>query len=121
MSEKHKILICEDDPDLIEIMLLLLSADYDVKAIDNCEDILSTLENFHPNLILMDLRIPVMGGEKATEMLKSNQQYKDIPVLIVSANNEISKVAKRVNAADYMPKPFNVKAFKKKVSELVSV
>ena len=109
---KKKILIYDDD---VEILILckaiLLKYDFDVETLLICENILSDVEIIHPDIILMDLWIPKIGGEKAIEIIKQNESSKQIPVVLFSANVNIKEICKKVNADGYLEKPFSVSSF----------
>ncbi len=64
----------------------------------------------NPTMILMDLRIPKIGGEKATQLVKKRKATKHIPVIIFSANTEIEQVSERAHANGYLKKPFDIDA-----------
>ena len=82
-----------------------------VKTLSRCENILSDLKSIQPHLILMDLWIPDIGGEKAIEIIKQNEATKNITVLIFSANADIKDICKKVNADGYVEKPFTINTF----------
>lgn len=56
----------------------------------------------------MDLWIPKIGGEKAVADIKNHPQTQYIPVILFSANIEIEKISKKVNADGYLEKPFDI-------------
>lgn len=104
-----KVLICDDDEDISEVTKIILTeSGYDVKNVFNCDNILNDVEDFSPDVVLMDLRIPKKGGEYATKLLKSNENTKDIPVLIFSANHQAVKIAEDVGADGFVSKPFDI-------------
>lgn len=105
---RKKILICEDDPDIIELLNLVFVQDYDLKSVKSINDIISLVKHVQPDLILMDLWIPLIGGEAAIQQLKGNDATKNIPVVIISASDKIEQVYKKTNAAAYITKPFSV-------------
>lgn len=105
---KKKILVCEDDRDIIELLNLVFINDYDVKSVRSINDIVSLVTNTKPDLILMDLWIPLIGGEAAIEALKNNDETKNIPIIIISASDKIEQVYKKTNAAAYITKPFSI-------------
>ena len=109
---KKVILIYDDDEEILELCSAILSEyDFIVKTFSKCENILSDIQSFNPNLILMDLWIPLIGGEKAIEIVKQNEITKHTPVLIFSANADIKVISKKVNADGYLEKPFVIKTF----------
>ncbi len=109
---KKVILIYDDDEEILELCTAILSGhDFLVKTFSKCENILSDIQTFNPNLILMDLWIPLIGGEKAIEIVKQNKSTTHTPVLIFSANADIKEISKKVNADGYVEKPFLIRTF----------
>ncbi len=104
-----KVLICDDDKDISEVTKIILSeSGYEVKNVYNCDNIVNDVEEFLPDVVLMDLRVPKKGGEYATKLLKSNEKTKLIPVLIFSANHQAVKIAEEVGADGFVSKPFDI-------------
>jgi DNA-binding NtrC family response regulator len=109
---KKNILIYDDDDEILFLCKVILSKyDFVVETLSKCENILTDIEIFNPHIILMDLWIPQIGGEKAIEIIKQNESTKQIPVLVFSANADIEKISKKVNANGYIEKPFNIRTF----------
>jgi CheY-like chemotaxis protein len=80
-----KILIAEDDKFLSSAYRLKLTkAGFDVLVVGDGEELLKSLENFTPDLILLDLVMPVMDGFTALENIRANPKYKSIPVIVAS-------------------------------------
>lgn len=105
------VLICDDDQDILEVTREILTLrGYRVETLNclNPEDFISHIESIKPNVILMDLWIPEIGGEEATRALKANPATRDIPVIMFSANNDIEKVAQKSGAEDFLPKPYDI-------------
>lgn len=124
-SEKNKIkqciLIYEDDLEIMELCKIILKNENRIiigKAF--CDDILKDVEQIQPNLILMDLWIPKIGGEQATQQLKNNPDTKGIPVILFSANENILEICEKVNANDYLRKPFDIGDLKSKVEKHIN-
>lgn len=104
-----KILVCDDDKDIADVTSIILKEDgFTVKTLSTCDTIFEDIEDFMPDLILMDLRIPKKGGEATTRELKANEKTKDIPVLIFSANHKAVKIAEEVGADGFIGKPFDI-------------
>ena len=96
---RKKILIVDDDP--ITLMMLekiLLSAGYWVVQATNGKEALYIAEDYLPDLIMLDIVMPVMDGTEAMEKLEKNPRTKNIPVLfltsLISKNDELGKFAK---------------------------
>jgi DNA-binding NtrC family response regulator len=104
-----KILIYDDDVEILLLCKAILSKhNYQVETLCNCEDIIKDVQSISPNIILMDLWIPSIGGEKAVEILKKNKSTSHIPVLLFSANADIKEISLRINAEGYIEKPFTL-------------
>lgn len=100
---KKKILMIEDNPDILEITEYLLSENgYEVVAAPTT-DILSDLPHIKPDIILLD----GTSGHKQCKTLKSTDTTKNIPVIIISAANGIEKIAQDCLADCFVKKPFD--------------
>lgn len=116
---KKNILICEDDNDIVELLTILLSGKYKVSSSYEIEDIVGLVEKHQPDLILMDIWIPHIGGERAVKILKENDPTKDVPVLFISANEKISEVTEKTGAKGFIAKPFNINDCLIKIEEVL--
>lgn len=115
-----KILQCDDDQDITTLMNIIVeSMGYDFVSVNEVRDIEALVINEKPDLVLMDLWIPQIGGEKAIMKLKSNPLTKDVPVYLFSASDKIHEVCEKIKADGCIQKPFDVKDFKKKLSEML--
>jgi two-component system, OmpR family, alkaline phosphatase synthesis response regulator PhoP len=117
MSEKKKILLIDDDPDFVEaVKVIVENGGYDVKVAYDGEEGLEAVAAEKPDLIVLDVMMPVMNGHEACAKLKANPATAKIPVILLTA------VADRVttstythrdmlesDAEDYMPKPVEPK------------
>lgn len=107
---KRRVLICDDDADILEVCRVILGKkNYEVFTSIDCESIFPRLKEINPDVILMDLWIPIMGGETCTKMLKETAGTRHIPVILFSANNEIEQISHRVSADGFLRKPFDIK------------
>ncbi len=106
---KKKILIFDDDTAILEVITIIFEENgYDVKISETSHDIIEKVADYQPDVILMDNWIPKIGGVEATKLLKSTEQFKHIPVIYVTANNDIVALASEAQADDYVSKPFNL-------------
>ncbi len=109
---KKKILIYDDDVEILFLCKTILQKyDYSVETLSRCDDIIHDIDRVNPSLILMDLWIPEIGGEKAVKLIKENDKAKHIPVFLFSANIDIKDICQKVNANGYIEKPFDLKSF----------
>jgi two-component system, cell cycle response regulator DivK len=111
-----KILLFEDDEQLIELLNLILKIKgYQVEHRPNCNNVIEVIYEELPDLILMDLRIPDMGGVEATKLIKSDDFTKNIPVIIVSADIHTKEKATLSGADGYIVKPFEINDFEEAI------
>jgi len=80
-----KIAIIEDDPVISQMYRMKFEADgFDVQLAKNGVDGVALVENYTPDIILMDLQMPEMGGEEALAIIRKKDWGKDIPVIILT-------------------------------------
>ena len=106
------ILIYEDNQEILVLCKTILTRNhYHVETRLRCENVINDIDTIQPDLVLMDLWIPEIGGEKAVSLMKENPAICNIPVLLFSANADIKDICKRINADGYLEKPFDIKSF----------
>jgi len=108
--EGSHILVVDDEPVNIFVLEGLLTANnFRVTTASNGKTALSMVSNEPPDLILLDIMMPVMSGLEVLEILVKDKNTSDIPVLMVSAKSEVEDIENALNmgAVDYIPKPFN--------------
>lgn len=116
--ENKRILIFDDDRHVLEIFTIVLEdMGHIVEQCQTSHDVLEKVERFQPDLILMDNWIPDIGGVAATQILKSHPQYRDIPVILVSANSDIEDLAATAKADGFLSKPFDLDSLEGIVNE----
>lgn len=105
--EKPVVLVVDDTLDNITLVNEILKNDYRIKVATNGEKALEVAKNTRPDIILMDVMMPVMNGYEACARLKQDEDLKDIPVLFLTAlsDEEDEKKGFMLGAADYIIKP----------------
>ncbi|MDQ0594520.1 CheY-like chemotaxis protein [Chryseobacterium ginsenosidimutans] len=117
---KKKILIFDDDTAILEVITIIFEENgYQVEISETSHDILEKVEQYRPDVILMDNWIPKIGGVEATKLLKKHEEFKTIPVIYVTANNDIVALAEEAQADDYVAKPFNLDDLEDKVAKYI--
>lgn len=103
-----KVLIVDDQPDVLHLLEMLLEREHDVRTATNGADALRRAEDFDPDLILLDVMMPVLDGYRVLHRLKSNPETRDITVIMVTARADAHDVAVGLDlGADYyVTKPF---------------
>jgi DNA-binding response OmpR family regulator len=113
----YKILIYDDDKDILEVTSAILKMrGFDVECRNNCRDIPGDINTQQPNVILMDNWLPDIGGVKAVQFLKSHEEFKHIPVIFFSANSHVEELAKEAGADYMLKKPFELKELQNMVT-----
>lgn len=109
MSEQqHQILIVDDNPTNIDLLRRFLDDEkYKIAAVTSGEVALKLVEKNPPDLILLDIMMPGIDGYEVCRRLKAHPEYKDIPVIFVTAKTaaEDIKLGFQLGAADYINKP----------------
>lgn len=109
MATKQKILIVDDDNNIAELISLYLTKEcYETMIVNDGESVLSTIENFIPNLILLDLMLPGMDGYQVCREVRAKY---GTPIIMLSAKGEVfdKVLGLELGADDYMEKPFDSK------------
>ncbi|MGE0077426.1 MAG: response regulator [Bacteroidales bacterium] len=118
---KKKIVIVEDSY-IIQLLIqtILVDYGYDLKFFYNGKDVLPTLKNDPPDLLILDIMMPVMDGFTLLEQIKTGNNY---PILIVTARTDYTSIEKamELGASDYLIKPFNAIDLINKVERLLPV
>ncbi|MBI1953902.1 MAG: response regulator [Candidatus Omnitrophica bacterium] len=117
------ILLVDDEPDLVQLVSLrLTSAGYEVATAMDGQQALDQVKKAKPDLIILDLMLPKLDGYKVCRLLKFDERYKAIPVLIFTARAQAQDIqlAMECGADAYMTKPFDAAGLLAKVSELMN-
>src|SRR4030095_3401626 len=118
---KKKILVIDDTDWNRDLLVQLLEDDYDVlQAVDGAEGVMKT-EQERPDLILMDLGMPVMDGWEATRRIKANDALKQIPIIAVTSHALVGDGVEQRKAGcdDYLSKPIDDDALIKKIKKFL--
>jgi two-component system, cell cycle response regulator DivK len=114
------ILVVEDQEDNRQILRdLLSSTEYEMLEAENGQEALEVVARTPPDLILMDIQLPVMDGYEATRRLKANPDWRSIPVIVVTSY-ALSGDAEKARAAgcdDYVTKPYSPRQLLAKIRE----
>lgn len=120
MDAKRKVLIIEDNVDLLVILQQVLSEDYDVATARRGEDGVSLALSLRPDIVILDLQLPQMSGIDAGRWIK--RELGAVPILVLTAltgRQEAESVMQSGCCDAYMSKPASLRAIRAKVSELL--
>ena len=122
MSDKTKILLVDDEPDLVQLVSLrLVTAGYEVAVAYDGQQALDRVKESKPDLIILDLMLPKMDGYKVCGLLKRDTRYSKIPVILFTARAQEAdmRLGEEVGANAYITKPFEPKTLLGKIQELL--
>ncbi len=117
-----KILLVDDEPEMVEMVKMRLEAHgYEIITANDGLGGLEKARNENPDLILLDLMLPKMTGYEVCRMLKFDDKYKKIPIIVLSALDQQDEREKAVKAgADTVfVKPFDLELLLVKIREFV--
>lgn len=118
---RKKILVVDDTDWNRDLLVQLLEEDYEIlQAVDGAEGVKVAEEN-KPDLILMDLGMPVMDGWEATRRIKANEVLKHIPIIAVTSHAMVGDEieARKAGCDDYLSKPIDEEALMKKIKKFL--
>jgi DNA-binding response OmpR family regulator len=105
----QSILICDDDEGILEVSRAVLeSSGYEVHTLSSFDNFFSILDQEKPDLLLVDLWMPKIGGEQMIRKLRKNKKTSNLPIVIISASKDIGQICKESGANGYLGKPFDI-------------
>jgi len=124
-SGKKKVLIVDDDAEIVELMVNVLTRDgrFDIETASSGYEAGIATEQFRPDLILLDYMLPDVNGNIVCQTIKSNPEFEDIRIIIVSGvvkQDEIEQLLK-CGAEDFIKKPFNIVELTDKIAGVLQV
>ena len=119
-----RILVVEDQPDNRQIIRdMLAPTDYEIIAeAENGEQALAAIAKQRPDLVLMDIQLPIMDGYEATRRIKADASLRSIPIIAVTsyALSGEEKKARAAGCDDYVPKFFSPRQLLAKIRQYLS-
>lgn len=113
-----KILVVDDDPDILSVMEILLSMKgFTVDVTARGDNTFSKIESFQPDLILLDVLISGHDGRTICKEIKENENLRHLPVLMLSAHPGAAATISDYGADGFISKPFDVENLLKKINE----
>ncbi|MFH2010212.1 MAG: response regulator [bacterium] len=117
-----RVTIVDDDRDTREMLREVLEADgYEVTVVSNGLRLISALQVDQPDLVVLDVIMSWMDGLELCRAIKKNPQFKEIPVIFVSARSEPSDVQEGFDCGctDYLTKPVDLEQLRTRVREII--
>ncbi|MFC2136644.1 response regulator [Bacteroidota bacterium] len=122
-QEKRKILVIDDSITNVVLLNAILSEEgYEIITVFNVSDAFNEMNKHFPDLVLLDLQMPVLDGFDFLEKIKSKNRYKDIPIIVVTAYCDDANINKALSlgANDYIEKPIDIDQLYNKISKTLN-
>lgn len=123
MNMASKILIVDDEPSItVPLKYLMEQHRFEVMVVHSGEEALIAIDQFMPDLILLDVMLPAVDGFQVCQNLKSDAKYRSVKVVFLSAMTRDMDIAKgsTLGADAYITKPFSNADVVKQVKDLLS-
>lgn len=121
--DKKKILIVEDDKSALEsLRKLLVMSQFEVDGCLNSEKAVEAAKAFRPDIILLDLLMPVVGGLEVAGMLYREKETRGIPIIIISALGGYADIKKAYQSGvvGYFTKPYDYQKLLQEINKFIS-
>ena len=121
---KKKILIVDDEPGIVRLLALRLRAEnFDVICAYDGYQCIKVARDELPDLILLDIKMPLGGGIKAFENLKGIASTQNIPVIFITGfpSTKVKRQVMEMGAEDFITKPFNSDVLIEKINTILKV
>jgi len=122
MGTLQRILYVEDDPDIRKIvsMSLEMVGEYTVAACESCADALRVVDDFAPDLLLLDVMMPEVDGPSTLQRLRGRESATDAPAVFITAKVQARDMAhyRQQGVLDVIVKPFDPMALSERVAEI---
>jgi DNA-binding response OmpR family regulator len=119
-----KVLIADDDQDILTTLEMRLKANQiQVVTAQDCNQAIKLAYAEQPDLILMDIKMPTIGGVAAFDNMKMYARTKNIPVIFITAfpGEEVRNKAMELGAADFIAKPFDSEELVAKIKKVLKI
>lgn len=123
MPKKKKIFIADDDEVILtSLKKLLVLSGFEVETTQKAKDIISKIKVFKPDIILLDLVMPNLGGMEVCAMLNQDKQTCGIPIIVVSGLSKLidQKKAYHLGVIGYFTKPYDFDKLLKEINKAIA-
>lgn len=113
-----KIFLVDDDRAIVEALTLALEMEgYQVISHLIGRGVVEKVRQNLPDLVVLDIWLPDIAGDEIALSLKNDSQTKHIPIILISAHDDLGKRIKKVEVEDYLAKPFDINQLLEKVEK----
>lgn len=119
---KQTVFVCDDDAGIVDVVKIVLEeAGYEVVVSGDSTTAVEMIRKLQPDLVLIDLWMPGLGGEQIIPKIKKNKKLQSIPVVVISASKDTREVAERAGADGFLFKPFDISDLESTVKKYISL
>jgi excisionase family DNA binding protein len=124
-SGKRKVLIVDDDQELVELIVDVLEKDgrFEVRSVNNGFDAGMMVKEYHPDLIVLDVMLPDINGKEVCQRVRTDKSMDDVRIICISGMVEDEKIEdlKNSGANDFLHKPFEVETLIERMCGLLDI
>lgn len=123
MNRRSRILIVDDDPENVLVLENALHEEYAISSAGNGYEALRQIKETHPDLILLDVMMPELGGFDVCRIIKAEETFADIPVIFLTAMDTLAGEITGLESGgvDYLTKPFNIDLIRLRVRNHIAL
>ena len=115
-----RILVVEDQPDNRQIIRdMLAPTDYEITEVESGEEALAAIAKQRPDLILMDIQLPIMDGYEVTRRIKADPAMRSIPIIALTSH-ALEQTARAAGCDGYVPEPYSPRHLLAKVYQYLT-
>lgn len=108
-KENMKIMICDDDQGILDVLEMLLEPEgFEVSKEIDSTLLFERVKTERPDLLLLDLWMPVVSGYDLIKKIRSDREVKKLPIIVLSASRNEKDIALETGANQFMAKPFDI-------------
>lgn len=116
-----KIMVCDDDQGILDVLQMLLESEgFTVFTEINSTNLIKQIHIDKPDLILLDLWMPLLSGDQVLKAIRSTQGINELPVIVLSASVDGDDIASDAGANDFVAKPFDLDVIVSKINGLLA-
>jgi DNA-binding response OmpR family regulator len=121
-KERYRVLVIDDDPDILRLMEITLSPTYEVLTTADPMDALEVMDVFEPDIVVVDIMMPKVTGYQLIELMRKNPKHRNVVVVILSAKQDSLdiKYGYKLGANLYITKPFDPSRVLKNINMLAA-
>ncbi len=121
MTKKYYLLVVDDDPISQFVISEMLKQQFEIHCVDNGQQCIESIRNKKPDLLLLDVNMPVLNGYETCKILRADSAYQNLPIIILSALIKEKEITAGYTAGCdlYITKPFKQDELITKISQLL--